>query len=1151
MRISTFCLSHSLVRSILIICACFIGLLLPRGTALAVHDSDLFEFDGNILSDGGVDWNSIFVVDDCSGQDGEVIGTSLPPEGIIAAFVRDQLSVKGLIDCTTFGPTSNKNGDAVNTWDWRPGNVPAKDDLANVYAYLVEDPVSGRRLLYMGLERIVNDGDSHIDFDVKLDPTFGLDGTADCETSGRFTGEHLDGDLLVALDFEKGGALALVRIFRYEGTPAVLNATPIAEASTGTPFCNTAGLPADSICGTSNAASIPGGCWLNFGKGGNTTDMLLANAFTEVGIDLNSAGISGERCISTVIAKSRSSQSITSELKDFAILKFDTCSDICGTKLEVDGVLGDAEPDCDLVVGPLAGWEIRLLDADGNLVTTDGNGEPLENPVCTNEFGEYCFLDLPNGHEFTVCEVLPDTTPEDDFNWDNCLPGGGGAFGDSIDLGACDSDTDGGVELCYADPITLDENTVRDFRNFKRFKMATIAGTKFCDENGDGLFQAGEEGLGGFCILLKQEGVQVDQAVTASDGTYEFQDIPCGYTYTMEEDLSGLSCGSDDKSDVWVATSGAHTVDLTACPDLLVFVGDRNFGNTSKPTIDCGTEDGDDVTRNNDPGLCTANYCFKPVADNLCGNVSVNCVASGGVVLTGPDENGLVCGDFPAACAPGATTTVTCTATTDAGLTDTCSFTVTVIDNEPPKITCPPGFSVQCVGDVPPCNPDNATASDNCGPVVVTCDQGPLVGGPCGGTVTNTYTAIDNCGLTATCTQVITVNDTILPEITCPDDFSVQCVGDVPPCNPDDAKATDNCGPVVVTCVQGPLVGGACGGTVTNTYTATDECGNTDTCTQVITVNDTIAPEITCPADFTVECLGDVPPCNPADATATDNCDDLVEITCVQGPLVGGPCGGTVTNTYTASDDCGNKDICTQVITVNDTTPPVITNCPSDAIIACGDVFEVTLMADDNCDPNPVFVCEFSDDFDPDRFTVTELGNGSFQLILQATTVVTVTCTAADICGNTSEVCMFTVSATCNQACSPGFWKNPVHFDRWCEAGLNPTDNYCGPALPATKFTDAFGITDLSSPEIPGDFNPDMTLLEAVNSSGGTFNQTLFHGSAALLSASHPEVSFPSAPGGVKTTMQQAFAGTISFAEAFATFKALNDAEQEGGCPID
>src|SRR6185503_16988951 len=140
---------------------------------------------------------------------------------------------------------------------------------------------------------------------------------------------------------------------------------------------------------------------------------------------------------------------------------------------------------------------------------------------------------------------------------------------------------------------------------------------------------------------------------------------------------------------------------------------------------------------------------------------------------------------------------------------------------------------------------------------------------------------------------------------------------------------------------DGPLPGVVCGGTITRTYTVADDCGNTTSCTQIITVNDDTDPSITCPGAVTVQCSGNVPPAATTIAafvllggTASDNCDTDLTLSHVDGPLTGGICGGTITRTYTVADDCGNTTSCTQIITVNDDTDPSIT-CPGAVTVQC------------------------------------------------------------------------------------------------------------------------------------------------------------------------------------------------------------------------
>ena len=77
----------------------------------------------------------------------------------------------------------------------------------------------------------------------------------------------------------------------------------------------------------------------------------------------------------------------------------------------------------------------------------------------------------------------------------------------------------------------------------------------------------------------------------------------------------------------------------------------------------------------------------------------------------------------------------------------------------------------------------------------------------------------------------------------------------------------------------------SCPETVTRTYRISDECGNTESCQQLIFVADTELPELTCPGDTTAVCDASevVAYATYADfvadgGNATDNCG-IVETT--------------------------------------------------------------------------------------------------------------------------------------------------------------------------------------------------------------------------------------------------------------------------------
>ena len=93
-----------------------------------------------------------------------------------------------------------------------------------------------------------------------------------------------------------------------------------------------------------------------------------------------------------------------------------------------------------------------------------------------------------------------------------------------------------------------------------------------------------------------------------------------------------------------------------------------------------------------------------------------------------------------------------------------CEFTVTVVDNTAPMITCPEPVSIQS------CEPtgtevmlETPTATDNCGTAEVTFtsrSDGMTLSDPYPvGTTTVTWTATDEAGNTATCSTTVTIED--------------------------------------------------------------------------------------------------------------------------------------------------------------------------------------------------------------------------------------------------------------------------------------------------------------------------------------------------------------------------------------------------------
>lgn len=104
---------------------------------------------------------------------------------------------------------------------------------------------------------------------------------------------------------------------------------------------------------------------------------------------------------------------------------------------------------------------------------------------------------------------------------------------------------------------------------------------------------------------------------------------------------------------------------------------------------------------------------------------------------------------------------------------------------------------------------------------------------------------------------------------------------------------------------------------------------------EAITVDSTPPSFTFVPSNLTIECDDPTDPANTGGfATADDNCDPAPDITFSDDVDLSG-CGGytgSITRTWIATDACGNQSTQDQVITIEDTTDPVLT-IPDDVLV--------------------------------------------------------------------------------------------------------------------------------------------------------------------------------------------------------------------------
>jgi len=466
----------------------------------------------------------------------------------------------------------------------------------------------------------------------------------------------------------------------------------------------------------------------------------------------------------------------------------------------------------------------------------------------------------------------------------------------------------------------------------------------------------------------------------------------------------------------------------------------------------------DDVVLSTEPGVCDAEYTFtNPEYDDfcLCAEMEV-CFTSDDIDPALLPENVTYVGTSGflqdiTATFPKGTTTVTFKVSDPSGNVNAdCSFDITVEDNEPPTFAdqtdycffteedgaaCP-GTAILdltvddfdfddsfTAGGISVDGPSSADFADNCPEMFLEILSIDEVLTTCNITWTIVWQVTDCGGNTVTQDQVVEIKDNTAPMITCPADIAVECDASTDPVGDPssgetgtgEATAVDQCTDVTVSYSDVSTQGSdpeACdfyNYTITRTWTAEDECGNASSCDQIITVEDTQGPEITCPADLEVQCDASTEPADTGMATAEDNCSG-VEIT-YNDVVTDGDCPQemTITRTWTATDVCGNATTCDQIIEVVDTEAPVIDPAAEDMTVECdgaGNIADLAAWLANNGGASAIDNCgEVTWTYAPDPAVLSD--------DCGATGSVEVTFTATDECGNSDETtATFTIEDT-------------------------------------------------------------------------------------------------------------------------------------------
>ena len=325
----------------------------------------------------------------------------------------------------------------------------------------------------------------------------------------------------------------------------------------------------------------------------------------------------------------------------------------------------------------------------------------------------------------------------------------------------------------------------------------------------------------------------------ANDSTVSTGTNNCDYVL---DDWTSLITANDACGTVSVTQSIAPGSILPSGDTTLTFTVSDINGNSSSCSITVSVEDlvqpsivcplNPNEVADATCGFTLPSYdTIATISDN-CGTISVfNQTPLPGTVI-----NGI-----------GSTQNITLYVEDAFGNSNSCGFTITVVDETAPDVVCPDtqyvDIDVNCQFQVPDIE-NLVTFSDFCD-ANPSYSQSPLPGVTVTNPVDITVSVSDMYGNVNQCTTVAMPNDTVSPTIVCPSDIAQ--------CNPivtfNDAVGNDNCGlPAVELNNAHGLSSGSTfpEGVTAVTFEAKDLSGNTATCTFNVEVYP--SPQITIPS---------------------------------------------------------------------------------------------------------------------------------------------------------------------------------------------------------------------------------------------------------------------------------------------------------------
>lgn len=353
---------------------------------------------------------------------------------------------------------------------------------------------------------------------------------------------------------------------------------------------------------------------------------------------------------------------------------------------------------------------------------------------------------------------------------------------------------------------------------------------------------------------------------------------------------------------------------------------------------------------------------------------------------------------------------VTFRATDDCGNIGAETLRFQIQDTQAPVIAGLPALDTLDCSNPTPTLP-GSFISDNCDTSMVIGFTALNFDTVCNGSYKRliTWSATDDCGNIGTATQIIQVLDTQAPVITqTPGPITIACDTFVLPAFPvlgAGVTASDNCSLLGSLTVTDDFSGknpdpAQCAHytyPIIRTFTVSDQCGNTRTATQVISVVDNKGPVLSGFSDTTFVCEAVMLTPSPS---GLDACSGPTTTPILVSDIVSAmSCTDAFTRTlsWRATDVCGNTGTFTQQIHVIDTVPPALGGIPANITVACNNIppppATTTFFRTDNCDTDVAISFAESEIRDPD---IMACAHWTDYIVVREWT-------ATDNCGNTQR----------------------------------------------------------------------------------------------------------------------------------------------------